>query len=158
MNPQTADAATQLEDFKAAAAAIKMRLKIENAANDDEIKRAFASIGESKVDAVLVAADPFLNNRRDLIVSIAADRAIPAVYPLRDYAVAGGLVSYGASLTDGYRQVGIYAAKILRGAHPGELPVIQPTQFELVINLKTAQALGLTIPPTLIARADEVIE
>jgi putative ABC transport system substrate-binding protein len=133
-------------------------LKIENAANDDEIKQAFASITESKVDAVLVAADPFLNNRRDLIVSIAADRALPAVYPLRDYAVAGGLVSYGASLTDGYRQVGIYAVKILRGANPGELPVVQPTTFELVINLKTAKALGLTIPPTLIARADEVIE
>jgi putative tryptophan/tyrosine transport system substrate-binding protein len=158
MNPQTADAATQLEDFKAAAAAFKMRLKIENAANDDEIKQAFASIAESKVDAVLVAADPFLNNRRDLIVSMAADRAIPTVYPLRDYAAAGGLVSYGASLTDGYHQVGIYAAKILRGANPGDLPVIQPTKFELVINLKTAQALGLTIPPTLIARADEVIE
>lgn len=158
MNPNTADAATQLQDFRAIASTFHMRLEIQNATNDDEIKKAFASIAEAKVNAVLVAADPFLNNRRDLIISIAADRAIPTVYPLRDFAEAGGLISYGASLAAAYRQVGGYVVKILQGTSPTELPVVQPTKFELVVNLKTARALGLTISPILIARADEVIE
>lgn len=135
-----------------------MRLEIVNAANEKEIELAFAAAARANVDAVLVAADPFLNTRRDVVVSLAAHHAIPAVYPIRDFTEAGGLISYGASLADAYRQLGIYAGKLLQGAKPTELPVVQPTKIEMVINLRTAKMLGIAVPPTLIARADEVIE
>jgi putative ABC transport system substrate-binding protein len=158
MNPKTADAETQLSDVQAAARTLQQRIDVMNASNESDIDMAFATLAQTKSSALLVGADPFFNNRRNLIISLAARHAIPAIYPLRDFADSGGLISYGTSLTDAYRQVGVYAGKILNGAKPTELPVVQPTKFELVINLKTANALGLEIPPKLLALADEVIE
>jgi putative ABC transport system substrate-binding protein len=143
---------------QAAGRTLQQRIEVVNASNEIEIDAAFVALAQSKIGAVLVGADPFFNNRRDLIVSAAARYAIPAIYPLRDFADSGGLVSYGTSLTDAYRQVATYTGRILKGEKPGELPVVQPTKFELVINLKTAKALGLTVPLTLQASADEVIE
>ena len=158
MNPKTAEAETQLSEVQAAGRTLQQRIEVVNASNEIEIDAAFVALAQSKIGAVLVGADPFFNNRRDLIVSLAARYAIPAIYPLRDFADSGGLVSYGTSLTDAYRQVATYTGRILKGEKPGELPVVQPTRFELVINLKTAKALGLSVPLTLQASADEVIE
>lgn len=158
LNPKSADAENQVRDFREASSALQQQIDVMNASNDVELELAFSALTQRKIGALLVGADPFLMTRRDLVISLAARHGIPAVYPLRDFAESGGLISYGASLTDAYRQVGIYASKILNGAKPTELPVVQPTKFEMVINLKTAKMLGITVPPTLIARADEVIE
>jgi putative ABC transport system substrate-binding protein len=128
------------------------------ASDEHEIDTAFATLAQRKIGGLLVGADPFYNNRRDLITSLAARYGIPAIYPLRDFADSGGLISYGTSLTDAYRQVGVYVGRILKGEKPADLPVVQATKFELVINLKTAKALGLIVPPMLLTSADEVIE
>ena len=158
MNPKTADAEIQVSEVLAAARALQQRIEVMNASSDLEIDTAFVTLAQQNICALLVGADPFFNNRRDLIISLAARHAIPAIYPLRDFADAGGLMSYGTSLMDAYRQVGIYAARILKGEKPGELPVVQPTKFDFVINLKTAKALRLQIPDKMLALADEVIE
>jgi putative ABC transport system substrate-binding protein len=128
------------------------------ASNERAIEAAFDRLTEARSDALIVGPGPFLDSRRDLLVGLAAKVAIPAGFETRATAVAGGLISYGASVEEGYRQAGIYTGLILKGAKPSDLPVQAPTKFDLVINLKTAKALGLEVPPTLLARADEVIE
>ena len=158
MNPKTVDSEIQLSEVLTAARALQQRTEVVNASNELEIETAFLTLAQRKVGAILVGADPFFNNRRELIISLAARYAIPAIYPLRDFADSGGLVSYGTSLVDAYHQVGIYAARILKGERPADLPVMQPTKFDLIINLRTAKALGLNVPDKLLARADEVIE
>jgi putative ABC transport system substrate-binding protein len=141
-----------------AAAAVKQQLLIENASSDAEINAAFAGFAKKRIGAMLVNPDPFLLGRRDRIVALAAQQKLPTIFHVREPVAAGGLMSYGASFADGHRQVGAYAGRILKGAKPADLPVPQATKFELAINLKTARALCLTISPTLLATADEVIE
>jgi putative ABC transport system substrate-binding protein len=135
-----------------------MQPQILRIANESEIDAAFASAMQAAAEAVLVLADPFFSSQRERIVAVAARHRVPAIYETRSYVIAGGLISYGPNLPNMYRQVGVYTGQILKGLKPAELPVIQPTALELAINLKTAKALGLTVPPTLLARADEVIE
>jgi len=140
-----------------AARAKGLQLSILRATNDSEIDAAFASLVELRARALLVGAPTFLS-QREQIVALAARYAVPTIYDWREYVAAGGLISYGTTLTDAYRNVGTYVGKILNGVEPADLPIEQPTKFELVINLKTATALGLTVPPSILARADEVIE
>jgi len=158
MNPKNADAEVQLLDVRSAARILGRQIDIIDASNDVDLGRAFTRIAQGKTGAFILAADPFFVNRRDRIISFASENRIPAVYFVREFADSGGLISYGSNLTDAYRQVGLYAGKILNGVKPSELPVVQPTRFELVVNLRTAKALGLEVPPTLLALADEVIE
>ena len=147
-----------LEDLQTAASALGLKLQILKVRSVLEIDNAFASFNQRRPDALLVMANAFFNSRRNQIVQLAAHQAIPAIYENRLFAMVGGLISYGIDLSEVYRQAGIYIGKILNGAKPADLPVIQPTKLELVINLKTAKELGTTVPPQLLARADEVIE
>jgi putative ABC transport system substrate-binding protein len=147
-----------LKDVESAARAMGLQIQVLKATTSGEIDAAFVTIGRERPDGLFVGIGPFFTSRRLQLASWATRVAIPATFGLRQYAEAGGLMSYGASLTDGWRQVGVYTGRILKGAKPTELPVVQSTKFELVINAQTARILGLTVPPTLLARADEVIE
>ena len=158
LNPTFPAAASQLRDMQEAARAIGLQLHVLRASTDREIDAAFESVAQHRIPALAVTADPFFITRRDKLVALAARHAVPTMYSFRDYAVAGGLMSYGIDLPDAYRQAGVYAGRILKGAKPADLPVMQPTKFEFVINLKTAKALGLAIPAGLLSFADEVIE
>jgi putative tryptophan/tyrosine transport system substrate-binding protein len=158
LNPNNPAAQPKIQDVQEAARAKGVQLELLSAATESEIDAAFAALVQRQAEAVLVGADPFFNTRREQIVMLAASHAVPAIYQVREFVAAGGLISYGASIAVVYRQAGIYAGEILKGAKPADLPVQQPTRFELVINLKTAKALGLTIAPSLLSRADEVIE
>ena len=158
VNPNFADALTQLRDVEDAAQSLGLKLVVQKAGTEFEFETAFADLARQKAGAILVIADPFFTSQRVEIAALAARYAMPAVFELREYAAAGGLMSYGPDLADGYRQGGVYAGKILKGQKPAELPVEQPAKLGLVINLKTAKALGLQIPDKLLALADEVIE
>ena len=158
INPDFPPAALQLQQVEEAARAIGQRIVIAKASNDDALEAAFRSLVQEGAGALLVASDPYFDTRRERIVGFAQQRRLPAIYQFREYAVAGGLLSYGVSITDAYRQYGVYTASILKGAKPADLPVLQPTKFELVINLKTARALGVNISDNLLTLADEVIE
>jgi putative ABC transport system substrate-binding protein len=158
LNPNYGDANLQMRELQEAAGAIKLTIHGVNASTEREIDSAFASLTQQKVGALFVANDPFLTDRRHQIVALAAHNAMPVIYNNRLFVEAGGLISYGANFTDGYRQAGNYVGRILKGESPADLPVLQPTKFELVINLKTARALGLTVPLIMRMTADEVIE
>ncbi len=158
-NPNFPAAVRQAADIEQAARAVGQRILIANASSDDdELEAAFASLVRGGVGALLVTADPYFDVRRERIVAFAARERLPAIYQFREFAVAGGILSYGLSFADVYRQVGVYTAKILNGAKPAELPVQQVTKFELVINMKTAKTLGISISDNLLSLADEVIE
>jgi putative tryptophan/tyrosine transport system substrate-binding protein len=158
INPANPTTEAQAAEVRAAARALGLELVIMNANSERDIDAAFASFVQQRVNAIILGGDQFFFNRRDQLVELAARNAVPIMYYLREFAVAGGLISYGASLTDGYRLAGVYAGRILKGEKPADLPVQQSTKFELVINLKTAKALGLTVPLIMQMTADEVIE
>jgi len=158
VDPNYQEAQAQARELDDASRQIGQPIHIEYARNDSELEAAFTALVRAGADALLVCADPFFDTRRDRIIAFAAERRLPAIYQFREYALDGGLMSYGISLPDGYRQVGNYAAQILKGKRPADLPIVQSIKFEFVINLKTARSLGLEIPAMLLARADEVIE
>jgi putative tryptophan/tyrosine transport system substrate-binding protein len=158
LNPNFPDAALQLRGLEQSAQTIDRRLFVAKASNDEELNTAFALLLQQGIGALLVAADAYFDTRRDRIIAFAAQNRLPAVYHFREYAFAGGLVSYGPSITDAYRQAGNYTGRILKGEKPADLPVLLPAKFDFVINLKTAKTLGLTVPFGLLNAADEVIE
>jgi putative tryptophan/tyrosine transport system substrate-binding protein len=158
INPKAEYAEQQAKDLQEGAHRIGRQILILNASSERDIDNAFRTLIARQAAGLLVAADPFFLNRREQLIALASYHGIPAIYEWREYALAGGLMTYGTSITDSYRQAGVYVGRILKGEKPIDLPVMQPTKFELVINLKTAKALGLTIPDKLLALADEVIE
>ena len=158
LNPNFPAYAEQLNDLQHAARIANLQVEVLHANTDREIEAAFEISSRKRVEALVLTASPFFDTRRDKLVALAAGHALPTIYHFREFAVAGGLMSYGVSIPHIYRQIGVYAGRILKGDNPANLPVQQPTNFELVVNLRTAKTLGLTIPPTLLARADEVIE
>ena len=158
VNPTFPNTKIEVRDVRAAAIANARQLRTVNASTVAEVDGAFAAIADQHAEALIVAYDPFFLTRRDQFAALAARHGILAIYPFREFVEVGGLISYGTSLAGAYREIGRYAGRILKGEKPADLPVIQPTAFEMVINLKTAKALGLAVPPMLHARADEVIE
>ena len=159
VNPAVATTAeSTMKDVQAAAPALGLQIQVFNASTSREIDATFTNLVRERIDALFVGPDPFFNSRRVHLAVLAARRAIPATYAGRDYVDAGGLMSYGSDLADTYRQIGVYVGRILKGAKPADLPVVQTSKLELVINAQTARTLGLELPPTLLARADEVIE
>jgi putative tryptophan/tyrosine transport system substrate-binding protein len=158
VNANNTNAEPQTRDMQEAARVKGVRLLILKAGSEREIDAAFATLVQGQAGALVVSADGFFFSRRDQLVTLASRHAVPAIYDVREYAAAGGLISYGTSVIGMYRQAGDYVGRILKGAKPADLPVQQPTTFELAVNLKTAKALGLTVPPSILARADEVIE
>jgi putative tryptophan/tyrosine transport system substrate-binding protein len=158
LNPNYFGFDVQLKDLQEAARAVGQQIGVFNASSEADIHAAFRAVARLPAAALLVGADPFFNGRREQLVTLAAHYSVPAMYELREYALAGGLMSYGTNLADAYRQVGNYAARVLKGDKPADLPVVQSSKFELVINLRTAKALRLMIPAGVLAIADEVIE
>jgi len=158
VNPGNPNSGAQIRDAQAAAEKLGRQIHVLKTSNETEIEAAFAQITKHGIGALLIATDAFFLTRKDQLVNLSSRVAVPTVYTHREYVEAGGLVSYGTSLTQAYRQAGLYVARILKGAKPADLPILQPTKYELVINLKTAKAFGIAIPPTLLALADEVLE
>jgi putative ABC transport system substrate-binding protein len=158
LNPQFPSAPTQLQEIEGAARALNQKILVMKASSDDELTTAFDGFLQQQIGALHVAADPFFDTRHRRIIAFAAQNRIPAIYQFREYAVSGGLISYGPRITDLYAQAGRYAGRILRGTSPSDLPIVQPTRFEMVVNLNTAKALGLAVPNSIQLLADEVIE
>jgi ABC-type uncharacterized transport system substrate-binding protein len=158
ISPRFPPTVQELDDLEPAAKGVGQQLFVARANDDAELDAALASFVQQRVGAFLVTAAPFFDTRRERIVEFAAQNRVPAIYQFREYAVAGGLISYGPNIAESYQNAGVYVGRILKGEKPADLPILQPTKFDFVINLKTAKALGLTVPPTLLAEADEVIE
>jgi putative ABC transport system substrate-binding protein len=158
VNPNNKAAEPKIRDVEEAAHQKGLQLHVLEAGDEGEIDTAFDSLVQRQAGALVVGADPFFNTRREQLVALAARHAVPAIYQVREFVAAGGLISYGGSIPSLYRLAGSYVGRILAGAKPADLPVQQPTKFELIVNLKTASALGLTVPPSILTRADEVIE
>jgi putative ABC transport system substrate-binding protein len=157
-NPPFPDIQSQIADLQAAARTMGLQLVVMNARTDSDLELAFATLSQQRVGAVLVTNTTFFPQRMEQLVALAARHALPAIFPIREFVLAGGLMSYGTSVGHSSHQVGVYTGRVLKGEKPADLPVMQPTKFELIINLKTARALGLTVPNTLLVSADEVIE
>jgi len=158
VNPDTPEGRAQSIDMQTAAQGLGLNLRVLEARSEKEIEAAFAALASDGVDALMVGSDPIYDVHRDKIVTLVAAAAIPAIYQFRDFAAAGGLMSYDPDIVDAHRKIGVYAGQILKGTKPADLPIQQPTKFNFVINLKTVKAMGLDVPPTLLAQADEVIE
>jgi ABC-type uncharacterized transport system substrate-binding protein len=158
VNPNTPEGRAQAADMQSAAQGLGINLRVLQASNEKEIEAVFAAMATDRVDALLVGSDPIYDVHRDKIVSLVAAAGLPAIYQFRDFAAAGGLMSYDPDIVDAHRKIGVYAGQILKGAKPADLPIQQPTKFNFVINLKTAKAMGLEVPANLLAQADDVIE
>jgi ABC-type uncharacterized transport system substrate-binding protein len=158
VNPTSPDADAQSRDLQTAGSAVGMQVWVLRASNDSDIDTAFAAMLERSANALVVQADPFFTSRRDRLVTLANRYAIPAMYPFREFATVGGLITYGADIAEVFQEIGVYTGRILNGQRPADLPVLQPAKFDLVINLKTAKALGITVPLTLQVAANDVVE